>query len=83
MNVSKDQLLSKIRKLKKKFLVHMERINRQSDPNFTRSSDSEAFGFSMIIWGKIDAEYANGDTNKAHQSESEVSETFDSSLLML
>ncbi|XP_023637720.1 GLABROUS1 enhancer-binding protein-like 2 [Capsella rubella] len=69
VKVSKDQLSSKIRKLKKKFLLHMEKINQGNDPHFTRSSDSEAFGFSMMIWGQTDAEFANMD--KAHQSETQ------------
>ncbi|KAL1206028.1 GLABROUS1 enhancer-binding protein-like 2 [Cardamine amara subsp. amara] len=58
--VSKKQVLSKIRKLKTKFLVHMEKINEGNDPHFTKSSDSEAFGFSMMIWGKNEAQCANG-----------------------
>lgn len=76
MKVSKDQLSSKIRKLKNKFLLHMEKINQGNDPHFTRSSDSEAFGFSMMIWGKTDAAFANnGGMDKAHQSETQVNET--------
>ncbi|EOA28796.1 hypothetical protein CARUB_v10025028mg [Capsella rubella] len=52
---AKDQVLSKIRKLKSRFLVHLERINQGSDPKFTRASDSEAFGFSMMLWGQNEA----------------------------
>ncbi|AEE81848.1 GLABROUS1 enhancer-binding protein [Arabidopsis thaliana] len=51
---SKDQVLSKIRKLKRRFHVHSEKINQGNDPKFTRSSDSEAFGFSSMIWGQGD-----------------------------
>lgn len=75
MQVSKDQVLNKTKKLKKKFLDHMEKINRGIDPHFTRSSDSEAFGFSMMIWGKNDAEYTNGAMDKTYQNKSQVSDS--------
>ncbi|XP_020876220.1 GLABROUS1 enhancer-binding protein-like 2 isoform X2 [Arabidopsis lyrata subsp. lyrata] len=71
VQVSKDQVLNKTKKLKKKFLNHMEKINRGIDPHFTRSIDSEAFGFSMMIWGKNDAEYTNGATDKTYQNKSD------------
>ncbi|XP_019083809.1 PREDICTED: GLABROUS1 enhancer-binding protein-like 2 [Camelina sativa] len=75
VKVTKDQLSSKIRKLKKKFLDHMLDINEGIDPHFTRSSDSEAFGFSMMIWGENNAQLANGGgTDKPHQSENEEEE---------
>jgi hypothetical protein len=70
VKVSKCQLMSKTRKLKKKFLDQMEKIDQGNDPHFTRSSETEAFGYSMMIWRKIDAEYTNGVMDKAHQSES-------------
>ncbi|CAE6100922.1 unnamed protein product [Arabidopsis arenosa] len=71
VQVSKDQVLNKTKKLKKKFLDHMEKINRGIDPHFTRSSDSEAFGFSMMIWGKNDADYTNGAMDKTYRNKSE------------
>ncbi|XP_019097944.1 PREDICTED: GLABROUS1 enhancer-binding protein-like 2 [Camelina sativa] len=72
VKVTKDQLSSKIRKLKKKFLDHMLDINEGIDPHFTRSSDSEAFGFSMMIWGENNAQLTNGaGVDKPHQSENE------------
>ncbi|XP_010429565.1 PREDICTED: GLABROUS1 enhancer-binding protein-like 1 [Camelina sativa] len=58
---SKEQVLGKIRKLKKRFLVHLEKINQGSDPKFTRASDSEAFGFSMMIWGQNEVGHDDGD----------------------
>ncbi|CAL9234061.1 unnamed protein product [Arabidopsis halleri] len=65
---SKDQVLSKIRKLKRRFLVHWEKINEGNDPKFTRSSDSEAFGFSSMIWGQNEAEFGNHDgMDKEHE----------------
>jgi len=56
---SKEQVLSKIRKLKRRFHVHWEKISEGNDPKFTRSSDSEAFGFSSMIWGQ--GEFGNDD----------------------
>ncbi|EFH55130.1 predicted protein [Arabidopsis lyrata subsp. lyrata] len=65
---SKEQVLSKIRKLKRRFLVHWEKINEGNDPKFTRSSDSEAFGFSSMIWGQNEAEFGNHDgMDKEHE----------------
>ncbi|CAH2052062.1 unnamed protein product [Thlaspi arvense] len=52
---SKYQLLDKIRKLKRKFFVHMLKIS-QGDNS---CSDSEAFRLSRIIWGQIEPEFAN------------------------
>ncbi|XP_010472575.1 PREDICTED: GLABROUS1 enhancer-binding protein-like [Camelina sativa] len=58
---SKEQVLGKIRKLKRRFLVHLEKINQGCDPKFTRSSDSEAFGFSMMIWGQNEVGHDDDD----------------------
>ncbi|KAG7572237.1 GLABROUS1 enhancer-binding protein family [Arabidopsis suecica] len=66
---SKEQVLSKIRKLKSRFLVHFEKINQGDDPKFTRASDSEAFGFSSMIWGQDDGEFGNDDgMDKEHET---------------
>ncbi|KAL1202348.1 GLABROUS1 enhancer-binding protein-like 1 [Cardamine amara subsp. amara] len=72
---SKEHVLSKIRELKRRFLVHLERINKRKDPNFTTSSDSEAFGFSMMLWGPIETEVSDADVDKEtfkEQQEEEV-----------
>lgn len=61
---SKEQLFSKVRKLRRKFVLHMERIDRGEDPLFTRLTDSQAFGYSNMIWGLNQAEVAAG-TEKA------------------
>ncbi|KFK25657.1 hypothetical protein AALP_AA8G142900 [Arabis alpina] len=68
-DVSKEQVLSKMRKLKRSFIAHLEKINQGNDPLFTRSTDSEAFGFSMMLWGKNDDDVANGDMDNANQIE--------------
>ncbi|CAH2079563.1 unnamed protein product [Thlaspi arvense] len=69
-NVSKEQMFSKIRKLRRKFVLHMERINERKDPLFTRSTDSQAFGYSNMIWGQNDVDVSNGDDmEKTHQIE--------------
>ncbi|CAG7875156.1 hypothetical protein BRARA_E01379 [Brassica rapa] len=64
---SKEQLFSKVRKLRRKFVLHMERIDRGEDPLFTRLTDSQAFGYSNMIWGLNQAEVAAnaGGTEKA------------------
>ncbi|WZZ65696.1 hypothetical protein YC2023_077066 [Brassica napus] len=64
---SKEQLFSKVRKLRRKFVLHMERIDRGEDPLFTRLTDSQAFGYSNMIWGLNQAEAAanGGGTEKA------------------
>ncbi|KAG5396862.1 hypothetical protein IGI04_018676 [Brassica rapa subsp. trilocularis] len=64
---SKEQLFSKVRKLRRKFVLHMERIDRGEDPLFTRLTDSQAFGYSNMIWGLNQAEVAanGGGTEKA------------------
>lgn len=51
-----------MRKLKRRFLIHLEKMNAGNDPKFTRSSDSEAFGFSMMIWGQNESEFGNDDS---------------------
>ncbi|CAN8287804.1 unnamed protein product [Cochlearia groenlandica] len=48
--ISKKEMLSKLKKLKKNFAVNLERINGGKDPYFTRSTDSLAFGFAMTLW---------------------------------
>ncbi|XP_013589881.1 GLABROUS1 enhancer-binding protein-like 1 isoform X1 [Brassica napus] len=64
---SKEQLFSKVRKLRRKFVLHMERIDRGEDPLFTRLTDSQAFGYSNMIWGLNQGEVAanGGGTEKA------------------
>lgn len=76
--VSKEQVWSKIKKLRKKFVAHLEKINQGNDPLFTRSTDSESFGFSMMIWGKNDDDddFPDGDMDNANQIESVVSQRF-------
>ncbi|KAF2593895.1 hypothetical protein F2Q70_00043587 [Brassica cretica] len=45
----------------------MERIDRGEDPLFTRLTDSQAFGYSNMIWGLNQGEVAanGGGTEKA------------------
>ncbi|CAH8383303.1 unnamed protein product [Eruca vesicaria subsp. sativa] len=66
---SKEQLFSKVRKLRRKFVVHSERIDRGEDPLFTRLTDSQAFGYSNMIWGLTPA--PNEGTEKAQEEENE------------
>ncbi|KAF8114460.1 hypothetical protein N665_0037s0036 [Sinapis alba] len=67
---SKEQLFSKIRKLRRKFVLHMERIDRGEDPLFTRLTDSQAFGYSNMIWGVNQAEVAaNGGQTQSCEDE--------------
>ncbi|KAG2325308.1 hypothetical protein Bca52824_008036 [Brassica carinata] len=63
---SKEQLFSKVRKLRRKFVLHMERIERGEDPLFTRLTDSQAFGYSSMIWGVNQAEVGAA-TEKAQE----------------
>ncbi|KAJ0255055.1 hypothetical protein HA466_0098710 [Hirschfeldia incana] len=78
---SKEQLFSKVRKLRRKFVLHMERIDRGEDPLFTRLTDSQAFGYSNMIWGvyQAEAEVADaanggGGTEKESQEEAQGGE---------
>ncbi|KAF8087303.1 hypothetical protein N665_0591s0007 [Sinapis alba] len=67
---SKEQLFSKVRKLRRKFVLHMERIDRGEDPLFTRLTDSQAFGYSNMIWGVNQAEVtANGGQTQSCEDE--------------
>ncbi|CAH2079589.1 unnamed protein product [Thlaspi arvense] len=56
---SKEQLLGKIRKMKMKFFVHMEKNNQGKEPVFTKPSDAKAFEYSNMIWGLNDYEFVN------------------------
>ncbi|KAJ4893211.1 DNA-binding storekeeper protein-related transcriptional regulator [Raphanus sativus] len=67
---SKEQLFSKVRKLRRKFALHMERIDRGEDPLFTRLTDSQAFGYSNMIWGVYQPEVAAND-EKAQEEEAQ------------
>ncbi|ESQ47438.1 hypothetical protein EUTSA_v10027771mg [Eutrema salsugineum] len=69
--VTKEQLLSKIRKLKRRFVVHMERITQGNDPLFTRFTDSQAFGYAKMIWDSAEDEVDNRSSirEKALQNE--------------
>lgn len=73
--VSKDQFMSKIRKLKMKF-----RDNLVKKPSFTNSQDSETFDLSMAIWGNKKAECVDGNSDKAKGTRSKVSQGFTISL---
>ncbi|KAL0866744.1 hypothetical protein Bca101_045862 [Brassica carinata] len=70
---SKEQLFSKVRKLRRKFVLHMERIDRGEDPVFTRLTDSQAFGYSSMIWGVNQAEVGAA-TEKAQEGETQSCE---------
>ncbi|KAG7581352.1 GLABROUS1 enhancer-binding protein family [Arabidopsis suecica] len=65
--VSKDQLMSKIRKLKSKF-----RDNLAKKPSFTSSQDSETFDLSMAIWGKDKSGCVDGSNEKSKGTKSKV-----------
>uniref|UniRef100_A0A1J3E044 Glabrous enhancer-binding protein-like DBD domain-containing protein n=1 Tax=Noccaea caerulescens TaxID=107243 RepID=A0A1J3E044_NOCCA len=56
---SKKQIRSKMRDLKERFLTRMEKINPGDDPIF--SEEEEAFGYSNMIWGQNDSDFANDD----------------------
>ncbi|ESQ47379.1 hypothetical protein EUTSA_v10027890mg [Eutrema salsugineum] len=62
---SKQQLLSKIRKLKKKFLLHMEKTSQGDD----MLCDSEAIRLSRMIWGQNGSESANNQSKSFNQDE--------------
>lgn len=74
MRFSKEQLFSKVRKLRRKFVLHMERIERGEDPLFTRLTDSQAFGYSNMIWGVNQAEVAANEKAQEGETQCCVSE---------
>lgn len=55
---SKDQLLSKVRKLKRKFLVRMQRISQGNDHILSGTNEAEAFRLSERIWGQNDSNHS-------------------------
>uniref|UniRef100_A0A1J3H6M3 Glabrous enhancer-binding protein-like DBD domain-containing protein n=1 Tax=Noccaea caerulescens TaxID=107243 RepID=A0A1J3H6M3_NOCCA len=55
-NVSEKQMIRKIRKLKRNYLLHKKLIEQGNDPLFTRCSDSEAFGYASLLWTPNDVD---------------------------
>ncbi|KFK36360.1 hypothetical protein AALP_AA4G113300 [Arabis alpina] len=66
VQVTKEKVLSKIRKLKRKFLANTESIKQGKDPNFTRSTDFEAYKYSLTLWGENDSENGEDDQENAN-----------------
>lgn len=53
---SKEQIRSKMRTLKRKYLTRLGKLNQGEEPIF---SDDEAFNYSNMFWGQNDPQIAN------------------------
>ncbi|KAK6932405.1 GLABROUS1 enhancer-binding protein family [Dillenia turbinata] len=75
-DVSKSQLMDKIRRLKKKFKDNVGKGKNGADPVFTKPHDEKAFVLSKKIWGgevekssgSVETKKANGKTPKSAKS---------------
>lgn len=52
VDVSKNQLMDKIRRLKKKYLTNAEKIENGRDPVFAKPHEYKSFQLSKKIWGR-------------------------------
>ncbi|KFK30394.1 hypothetical protein AALP_AA7G255300 [Arabis alpina] len=52
LNFTKEQLRSKIRKLKKRFTDNLAKSGHGKGPSFNNSNEEEIFQLSMVIWGE-------------------------------
>lgn len=60
VDVSKNQLYDKIRRLKKKYQINSEKGENGKDPVFSRSHEQNSFKLSKKIWGGGNCTNVNG-----------------------
>ncbi|XP_074577980.1 uncharacterized protein LOC141834561 [Curcuma longa] len=72
--VSDNQLLDKVRRLKKKFQTNAARAKNGVDPVLSNAHEQESYAISKKVWGSEKFTSVNGNGNASANSESEGNE---------